>query len=136
MSAVRLLLWLCLLFVLFSPSLGCTTFGVTKSASADGSVLVGHTNDGFGPGDVAGVVREDMVVFDYVPAQNHTPGSKRPIPYDPNSGGEFRDGSADPSSDEIIIGYIDQVDHTYAYLTGTYVMINEHQLMSGECTDF
>lgn len=124
------------MFVLFSPSLGCTTFGVTKSASADGSVLVGHTNDGFGPGDVAGVVREDMVVFDYVPAQNHTPGSKRPIPYDPNSGGEFRDGSADPSSDEIIIGYIDQVDHTYAYLTGTYGMINEHQLMSGECTDF
>jgi hypothetical protein len=55
---------------------------------------------------VAGVIREDMVVFEYIPDQNHTPGSKRPIPYDPNSGGEFRDGSADPSSDEIIIELI------------------------------
>ena len=76
------------------------------------------------------------MVFEYVPAQNHSPGSKRLIPYDPNSGGEFRGSSSDPSSDQIIIGSIDQVEHTYAYLTGSYGMINEHQLMSGECTDY
>ena len=134
--AFRSSLALCILFVLSSLCYGCTTFGVTKSVSADGSVLVGHTNDGFGPGDVAGKIRDDMVVFEYVPAQNHSPGSKRLIPYDPNSGGEFRGSSSDPSSDQIIIGSIDQVEHTYAYLTGSYGMINEHQLMSGECTDY
>lgn len=134
--AARSSLALSILLVLSSLCSGCTTFGVTRSASSDGSVLVGHTNDGFGPGDVAGKIREDMVVFDYVPAEDHAPGSKRPIPYDPNSGGEFRGSSSGPSSDQIIIGSIDQVKHTYAYLTGSYGMINEHQLMSGECTDY
>jgi dipeptidase len=118
------------------PGLACTTFGVTKSASANGSVLVGHTNDGFGPGDVGGIIREDMVVFEYVPAQDHSPGSKRLIPYDPNSGGEFRDNSTATPGNQTILGSIDEVEHTYGYLTGSYGMINEHQLMSGECTDF
>jgi hypothetical protein len=30
---------------------------ITKSASFDGSVFVGHSNDGFGPGDIGGTVR-------------------------------------------------------------------------------
>ena len=77
-----------------------------------------------------------MVVFDYVPAQNHSPGSKRLIPYDPNSGGEFRDNSSESSGNQTILGSIDEVEHTYGYLTGSYGIINEHQLMSGECTDF
>ncbi|MCK9565679.1 MAG: C69 family dipeptidase [Methanothrix sp.] len=126
----------CIILALSIPAFGCTTFGITKSASADGSVFVGHTNDGFGPGEVGDTVREDAVVFSYVPAQNFTPGSKRPILYDPNSGGEFRGSSAASDGDDIVIGYVDQVDHTYGYLTGSYGMINEHQLMSGECTDY
>jgi dipeptidase len=77
-----------------------------------------------------------MVIFSLVSAQNHTPGSKRPIPYDPNSGGEFRGNASGSGGNETIIGYVDQVDHTYSYLTGSYGIINEHQLMSGECTDF
>lgn len=126
----------CIILALSIPAFGCTTFGITKSASTDGSVLVGHSNDGFGPGDVASIIREDMVIFSYVPAQNFTPGSKRPIPYDPNSGGEFLGSGATSDVDEIIIGNISQVNHTYGYLTGSYGMINEHQLMSGECTDY
>jgi dipeptidase len=136
MTPIRTALTICILLALSSSGLGCTTFGVTKSASADGSVFVGHTNDGFGPGDVAGIVREDMVIFRYVPAQNHTPGSKRPIPYDPNSGGEFRGNASGSVGNETLVGYVDQVGHTYSYLTGSYGIINEHQLMSGECTDY
>jgi dipeptidase len=136
MAPTRIIVTICILLALSSSSLGCTTFGVTKSASSDGSVLVGHTNDGFGPGDVAGIIKEDMVVFSYVPAKNHTEGSKRPIPYDPNSGGEFRGNASGSVDNETIIGYIDEVNHTYGYLTGSYGIINEHQLMSGECTDY
>ncbi|MCK9442415.1 MAG: C69 family dipeptidase [Methanothrix sp.] len=126
----------CIILALSIPAFGCTTFGITKSASADGSVFVGHSNDGFGPGEVGNTVREDAVVFSYVPAQNFTPGSKRPILYDPNSGGEFQGSDAASDGDEIVIGHVDQVNHTYGYLTGSYGMINEHQLMSGECTDY
>ncbi len=136
MSAVRLFLALCILFALSSYGFGCTTFGVSKSASADGSILVGHTNDGFGPGDVGSIIKEDMVSFKYVPAQDHSPGTKRLIPYDPNSGGEFRDNSSGSASNQTILGSIDQVGHTYGYLTGAYGIINEHQLISGECTDY
>ena len=33
------------------------------------------------------------------------------------------------------LGYIDQIPHTYAYFDGNYGIMNEHQLMIGECTD-
>jgi dipeptidase len=136
MSIIRTVVMICILLTLSLSGLGCTTFGVTKSASVDGSVFVGHSNDGFGPSDVGGIIREDMIAFRYITAQNHTPGSKRPIPYDPNSGGEFRGEASTSTGNETIIGYIDQVEHTFGYLTGSYGIINEHQLMSGECTDF
>ncbi len=133
---IRTILAICVIFALSPSGFGCTTFGVTKSTSSDGSVFVGRTNDGFGPGDVAGTIKEDMVTMSYVPAQNHTPGSKRPIPYDPNSGGEFRGNASSSFGNETILGYIDQVNHTYDYLTGSYGIINEHQLISGKCTDY
>jgi dipeptidase len=137
MSVAKIFLAIFILFALSLSGFGCTTFGVTKNASENNeSVFVGHTNDGFGPGDVGGRIMEDMVTFKYVPAKNHSLGAKRPIPYDPNSGGEFRDNSSAPSDNQTILGYIDQVFHTYGYLTGSYGIINEHQLMSGECTDF
>ncbi|OPY51412.1 MAG: Peptidase family C69 [Methanosaeta sp. PtaU1.Bin112] len=139
MGEVFCAVFLCAVFLIsaFSLSaLGCTTFGITKSASADGSVIVAHSNDGFGPGEVGTEIREDAVVFSYVPAQDFAPGSKRPVLYDPNSGGEFRGSGESSDNDSIIIGYIDQANHTYSYISGSYGMINEHQLISGECTDF
>jgi dipeptidase len=126
----------CITLALFFPAFGCTTFGITKSASSDGSVIVAHSNDGFGPGEVGTTVREDAMVFSYVPAQNFTQGSKRPVLYDPNSGGEFRGSGEESDNDSIVLGYIDQVNHTYCYLSGSYGMMNEHQLISGECTDY
>ena len=126
----------CILLNLSSSGLACTTFGVTKSASEDGSVFVGHTNDGFGLCNMGDCISEDMVTFRYIPAQNHTPGSKRPIPFDPTSMVEFRGAASTSTSNETIIGYIDQAEHTFGYLTGPYGIINEHQLMAGESTDF
>jgi dipeptidase len=136
MAAVRFAPALCIILALTTVGLGCTTFAVTKSASAEGSVFVGHTNDGFSPGDIGGSIKEDMVSFRYIPAQNHTPGSLRPIIYDPNSGAKLVNSSIVSQENDTIIGYINQVEHTYGYLTGVYGIINECQLMSGECTDY
>ena len=59
--------------------------------------------------------------------------SKRVVHYDPNSGSDEPTKKASGSSEA---AYIDEVNHTYGYITGTYGIINEHQLMSGECTDY
>ncbi|HOL41615.1 MAG TPA: hypothetical protein PLY78_07265 [Methanospirillum sp.] len=127
---------LLILMVCIPSGFGCTTFVVTDEASEDGSTFVGHTNDGFGTGLIGHEIREDMVAFRYIPAKDHPEGSMRPIIYDPNSGGEFLGEAAASATETIIIGEIPEVNHTYAYLTGSYGIINEHQLMSGECTDF
>ena len=136
MAKIRKVIAFCLLLALVSPVLGCTIFGVTKSASADGSVIIGHTNDGFGPSNIGGTIKEDEVSFKYIPAQNHMPGSKRPVVFDHTSDVEFEDEPSPIAGNEAVIGYIDQINHTYGYLTGAYGIINEHQLMSAECTNF
>ncbi len=77
----------------------------------------------------------DDISLLYVPAADHAPGEKRPVLYDPNSGSDAAGGKRGGNS-SLILGYIDQVPHTYAYYTGSYGMMNEHQLLSGECTDY
>jgi dipeptidase len=124
------------------PTLACTTMLVTKGASQDGSVIVAHS--------------DDSELFDqrlvYVPAADHKPGSLRNVYYDAASLGERPEyhGSllqryvgadrgptyVDPHKPQSIpIGAIPQVAHTYAYFDGSYAIMNEHQLMFGECTD-
>ena len=113
---------------------GCTIFIVTPGASADGSMLVGHTNDGFGS-CIAGhdlVTDGNKVV--YVPAADHPKGTKRPILFDPDSGSDG-EGTID-KTDPAVVSYIDELPHTYGYLTGSYGIMNEHQLLCSECTDF
>lgn len=120
----------------------CSTLIVTKGASDDGSVFVAHS--------------DDSEMFDnrliYVPAANHKPGSKRPIYFDACSigslpgynsflyrrytGTDRGPGYVDPDVPQSVpIGYIPQVEHTYAYYDASYGIMNEHQLMFGECTD-
>ncbi len=121
------------LLFLFPSVFACTTFIVTKGASADGSVYVGHTNDGFGEGVVYNRVADEMTQMIYVPAADHQSGSLRAVRYDPNSGADEPEdnGSTEPET----IAYIPEVNHTYGYYTGAYAIMNEHQLMFGECTD-
>ena len=120
----------------------CTTMLVTKGASSDGSVFVAHS--------------DDSELFDqrlvYVPAADHKPGEMRPVFYDASSLGDrqkyhgytlrrYVGQERGPVYDEpdqpqsIPLGYIPQVDHTYAYYDANYAVMNEHQLMFGECTD-
>ncbi len=140
----RLLLLLLILIcttVAASPVSACTTTIVGKDASADGSVLVSHSDDGLGDGRLI-----------YVPAKDHKPGSLRPVFYShcaldfkpqwgasevhrivtKDRGPGYDTGDAPPS---VPLGYIPQVAHTYAYLDANYGIMNEHQVSIGECTD-
>ncbi len=120
----------------------CTVILVTKGASEDGSVLLSHSNDGFGS--------DANVVF--VPAKDHPSGSLRPVypsaaavdempEYNCYSfptlvAPERSEGFDFPGRPQTKpIGHIPEVSHTYAYVTGDYAVMNEHGLMIGECTD-
>ena len=119
------------IFLIFSVQVfACTTILVTKKASKDGSVMVAQSFD-----DEAG---DQRIV--YVPAKNHRKGSKRPIfPYK-NNFPRYVGKSMGPAYNvkglklTKPLGYIAQVEHTYAYFDGGYGLINEYQLGIGEST--
>ncbi|CCO23159.1 dipeptidase [Maridesulfovibrio hydrothermalis] len=123
------------------PVFACTTTLTGKKASADGSVMVSHSDDGLGDGRLI-----------YVPAMDHKKGSMRPVYYDACALGYKPEWGASetqrlvtkergPGYDtpgvplSVPIGYIPQVEHTYAYFDANYGIMNEHQLSIGECTD-
>lgn len=108
----------------------CTTVLVTKGATTDGSTLISHSDDN--------ELGDERIV--YIPAKDHPPGSKRaiyacgttyPRLVSPNVSGAYKVGGTETK----ILGYIDEVPHTYAYFDGNYSIMNEHQLAIGECTN-
>ena len=133
--------WLSLVFAVCGVAAACTTIIVTPGASEDGSMFVTHSDDN--------ELSDERFVF--VPAADHDPGSMRPVYCTSNPFGEFPrfecliyprlvceergetyNTSGFPKS--IPLGEIPQVEHTYAYFDGSYGIMNEHQLMIGECT--
>lgn len=120
---------------------GCTTIIVTKGASADGSVMVSHSDDN--------ELIDQRIIR--VPARNHAPGELRPVFCTAAAMGEFPQynsfiyprmvtsdrgrGYDTAGSVSIPLGHIPQVEKTYAYFDGSYGIMNEHQLMFGECTN-
>ena len=133
---------LLLSLLLFPRSVdGCTTIIVTRGASADGSVMVSHSDDND--------LMDQRII--YVPARKHVPGSVREVFCTAAAMGEFPQfnsfsyprvvtsergpgyDTAGPKS--IPLGTIPQVRETYAYFDGSYGIMNEHQLMFGECTN-
>ena len=111
----------------------CTTILVGRKASADGSVMCSHTNDGEAITD-ARLVR--------VPARDHAPGARRPVFFSPEDypryvGYErgleayYPVGGQEPMA---AIGSLPEVNATYAYFEETYGALNERQVGMGEST--
>ena len=138
----KLALGLTMSLLLGASAEACTVMVVTKGASEDGSMMVSHSNDGY----------DGEVNLAYVPAKDHPAGSMRPVyasaaalgampeynTYDqPNLVAPERSEDYDfPGRPRTrAIGYIPEVEHTYAYLDADYGIANEHGLMMGECTD-
>lgn len=110
----------------------CTTMIITAGATADGSMMVTHSDDD--------ELSDQRIIF--VPAQDHEPGSARAVVTGTTFGyprlvsrdrGPGYDTPGWPMTP--VIGEIPQVAHTYAYFDGNYGIMNEHNLMFGECTD-
>ncbi len=94
----------------------CTDIVVGKNASVDGSVITSHT----------GACAECRVHV--VPAQTFEKGAKAPVYYG------LQDVKKPLGDYGDVLGYIPQVEKTYAYCHTGYPQINEHQLAIGEST--
>jgi len=109
---------------------GCTTIICGKDATVDGSTMTTHTAD-------CGLCDSRLI---YVPAKDHKSGEMRPVflfkeEY-PRIVSEERSPYYAPieGQEPSIVGYIPEVEHTYAYFDGVYGIMNEHRLAMGECT--
>ncbi len=144
MKFFRLSVYITLLSVLLllaGAASACTTIIVTPGASVDGSMYVTHSDDN--------ELMDERIIF--VPAMDHGQGEERNVYCSACALGEYEqynsfsyprmvcsergpgyDISGYPSS--IPLGTIPQVEHTFAYFDGSYGIMNEHQLMIGECT--
>ncbi len=110
-----ILLVLTLVFIRYSAT-ACTIIAAGKKATVDGSVIVSHTDAG-----------PDTKLF-VVPRQKFPAGSMAPVYWGMvDSGrplGDFGD----------TIGFIPQVEETYAYFHTAYPQMNEYMLAIGEST--
>lgn len=97
-------------------SFSCTIIAVGKKASADGSVIISHTDTG-----------PDSRIF-YVPGKTFKPGEKAPVFWG------IQDADRPLNDDGKILGYIPQVEKTYGYFQSAYSHVNEYQLGIAEST--
>lgn len=106
-----------LLIIFLSGLIGaCTAIAVGKKATSDGSVIVSQTDTG-----------ADSRIF-RVAAKRFKPGEMAPVYLD------IQDVNLPLHDDGRILGYIPQVEQTYAYFHSAYSHINEHQLAMAEST--
>ncbi|MFN0031776.1 MAG: dipeptidase [Flavobacteriales bacterium] len=105
---------------------------VTRGASYDGSLMVTHSDDN--------ELSDQRFIF--VPRRKNKKGAKRGVVAgtdctwprlvsDERGPGYKMPGHALTP----LIGHIPEVDQTYAYFDGNYGIMNEHNLMMGECTN-
>ena len=100
----------------------CTSITVGKKASADGSVMTSHTDDSHRS-------RTNIYV---TPAEDHDLGEKQPL-YKREWAKKQLPGQM-LRYDNIHLGDIPQVEHTYQFLNTAYPCVNEAQLAIGEST--
>ncbi len=96
--------------------LACTPLGVGKDASADGSVMVSHTCDGW---------YDQRIII--IPGGEHEDGEMVDIYNDPCL-------ATRPTREPVKVGEIPQAATTYTYFHVGYPFMNEKQLMMGEFT--
>lgn len=94
----------------------CTIVAVGKKASADGSVIISHTDTG-----------PDSRIF-YVPGKSFKRGELAPVYWG------IQDADRPLLDDGKIIGYIPQVEKTFGYFQSAYSHMNEYQLGIAEST--
>ncbi len=117
MKSLKITLLSILLLILFIPkSFACTVVAVGKKASADGSVIISHTDAG-----------PDSRIY-FVPGQVFKPGAKAPIYWG------IQDATLPLKDDGKILGYLPQVEKTFGYFHSAYSHINERQLAIAEST--
>ena len=110
----------------------CTSIIVGRKASQSGFPITSHSND----------CADCDIRMAYVPAKNHTFGSMRAINNDiphlyPRRVEFGRADIYEPLEGQTMkhpIGYIPQVNSTYALWESSYPLINEHGLAFGEST--
>lgn len=111
----------------------CSAYIAGKSATADGSVMVSHSDDGDGTSDPR---------IAYVPPATYPPGTMRPIWPDTEAFPRFvgmargaktykKDPGQTPTQP---IGHIPQANKTLGYWEANYAIQNECKLMFGEST--
>ncbi|MFP4024125.1 MAG: dipeptidase [Thiohalospira sp.] len=101
---------------MITTSEACTIIAVGKKASADGSIIISHTDTG-----------PDSRIY-VVPGQKYEPGAKAPVYWG------IQDATLPLKNDGEVLGYIPQVEETYTYFHSAYSHVNEHQLGIGEST--
>eukprot|EP00667_Euglena_gracilis_P003975 EG_transcript_3988 len=125
-------LWaLCLCLLLPDAARGCTVIAIGRKASADGSVILAHTDDAGGGASDLRLIR--------VPAADHKHGDKRPV-YATDKGyprfvSHDRGPMYAPKAGEKVtkpIGRVPQVKHTYSYYEHNYGLVNEVGLALAE----
>lgn len=99
----------------------CTTVTVGKKASADGSVMTSHTDD-------SGRSRTNIIVEK---AADHPDGAMETMYL--RRWAKHEEGKMN-RYENVPIGEIPQVAHTYQYLNTAYPCVNEKQLAIGEST--
>jgi len=113
----KILLILIVLILGYQANLfACTIIVVGKTASADGSIIISHTDTG-----------QDSRIF-VVPAMTFKPGEKAAVYWG------IQDADRPLHDDGEILGYIPQVEKTYKYFQSAYSHLNEFQLGIGEST--
>jgi len=131
----------------------CTTIVVGKKATVDGSVIVAHSDDDVAderlifvpaserPGSFRNVYYDDAALGHDMkdPASGRTYNASelyRYIGSDRGPGYELPKGeeASEGLYSSIPLGQIEQVSSTFAYFDSNYGVMNERQLMIGECT--
>ena len=100
----------------------CTSITVGKKASADGSVMTSHTDDSHRS-------RTNIYV---TPAQDYEQGAKQQL--HKRMWAKKQLPGQMQRYDNIPVGEIPQVEHTYQFLNTAYPCVNEAQLAIGEST--